>query len=683
MRLIICEKPSVARKLADAVSHATGKKIVAKGAAVKHFEIGDVVIASAVGHLYTLVQEEKKSGYPVFDVKWVPAFEVNASSAFTKKYWSALKTLALKADSVVNACDYDLEGSLIGWNIARFLAKGKPVERMKFSYLTRAALEKAFHGAEKLDLNNSLAGEARHKLDWIYGINLSRALMSALKTSGTFRIMSIGRVQGPALSIIASREQEISVFKPETYWQVYAFKEFEGGKAEFVHEKEKFWNKKEADKAFAGSSKKGIVEKVSRKKVKQTPPVPYDLTTLQVDAYRNFGYQPARTLKIAQSLYEGALISYPRTSSQKLPAELGLDNVIRALAEIPDYAKLARKLIDAKRFTPNEGKKEDQAHPAVFPTGEKPGRLSKEEKNLYDLIAKRFLACFAKEATKEKLSVSLMLGSERFKASGSTVVDPGWLEFFGEYVKHEETRLPDLKEGEAVKVDELKMLEKETTPPKRFTPASVVKELEKHDLGTKATRSQVIQTLFDRGYVAGEKSIQATPFGLAVYKALSEECPEITGEELTRTVEKEIEAIQEGKKSGDAVFALGKKDLKKILSEFKKKEPAIGVKLRAGLANARREASVLGPCKCGGNLILRKSRYGVFVGCDKYPACKQTYPLPRGASIQPESKSCGKCGTPVIKVLRKGKRPFTMCLDPKCETKADWGKPKNPQPAKE
>ncbi len=682
MRLIICEKPSVAVKLADAVSHATGTKTVVKGRTVKHFVIGDLTIAPAVGHLYSLVQTEKKAGYPVFDVKWVPAFEVNQASAFTKKYWSALKALASKADSIVNACDYDLEGSLIGWNLARFLAEGKPVERMKFSFLTRDALAKSFKGAHELDLNNSLAGEARHKLDWIYGINLSRALMSAIKTSGTFKVMSVGRVQGPALSIIAAREQEINAFKPVPYWQVLAFMDFEDGKTEFTHETEKFWDKAEADTAFAGASKEGTVEKVSKKKVKQAPPVPYDLTTLQVDAYRNFGYAPARTLKLAQILYEGAVISYPRTSSQKLPAELGLDKVIRALAELPEYAKLAQKLIEEKRFTPNEGKKEDSAHPAVFPTGEKPNHRSKEEKSLYDLIAKRFLACFAKEATKERLSVSLLLGSERFKATGSTVVDPGWLEFFGEYVKHEEKRLPALVKGDAVQVDELKMLEKETKPPKHFTPASVIKELEKHDLGTKATRSQIIQKLFDRGYVAGDKSIQATSFGLAVFKALSEECPEITSAELTREVETQIKSIQKGKKSGGEVFESGKKDLERILTDFKKKEVAIGKKLREGLADARREARVLGPCKCGGNLIIRKSRYGLFVGCDNYPKCKQTYSLPRNSSVQSEGKICDKCGTPIIKVIRKGKRPFTMCLESNCETKANWGKPKNPRDTK-
>ncbi|MFA4946042.1 MAG: DNA topoisomerase I [Candidatus Micrarchaeia archaeon] len=674
MRLIICEKPSVAAKMAEAVSALTGKRTAVKGRAVKHYEVGDVTIAPAVGHLYGLHQAKPGAGYPIFEIEWAPSFEISKGSEFTEKYWRALKTLAEKADEVVNACDYDLEGSLIGWNLARFLAPGKKLKRMKFSFLTRDELARAYGKMSAPDLNNALAGEARHKLDWIYGINLSRALMASLRAAGTFRVMSIGRVQGPALSIIAERENEIAAFKPEPYWQILAFYPFEGAFVEFLHEQDKFWKKTEADAAFARCNEKGRVDVVARGKVKQNPPFPYDLTTLQLDAYRCFGFAPARTLSIAQSLYEAAVISYPRTSSQKLPVELGLDKIIRSLAGNPQYSALAGKLITAKRFKPSEGKKEDPAHPAVFPTGEKPSKLSLEEAKLYDLITKRFLACFAEPALKESLRVELLLGSERFKATGSTVIEKGWLEFFGEYVEHEDRRLPAFKEGEAVRVDEIKLLEKETTPPKRFTPASIIKELEKRGLGTKATRSQILQTLYDRGYVADQKSITATAFGLAVHNALSKECPEITSEELTREIESELELVQSGEKDAALVFEHGKRDLEKILADFKLKEASVGAKLLEGLKEARKEASVLGACKCGGNLVLRKSRYGLFVGCEKYPACKQVYPLPKGAAIVPLNKACEKCGTPIVNVRRKGKRPFNMCLDTHCETKANWGK---------
>ena len=248
--LIVCEKPSVAAKTAAAVARETGAPSKASGRGVKHFVVGEYLVAPAVGHLYSLKQKSPGSGYPVYEIGWVPSCEVSEASAFTKKYLTALAELAKKSDSVIVACDYDVEGSLIGWNVARFLAPGKPLKRMKFSLLTPAELGRSFRQLREMDLNNALAGEARHKLDWLYGINLSRALMQAVRSAGAFKVLSVGRVQGPALSILAKRELEIASFKPEPFWQLFAW----DGDAEFVHEKEKFFNEAEAKEALEKSA---------------------------------------------------------------------------------------------------------------------------------------------------------------------------------------------------------------------------------------------------------------------------------------------------------------------------------------------------------------------------------------------------------------------------------------------
>ncbi len=677
--LIVCEKPSVAAKTAAAVARELGVPSKASGRGVKHFTVGEYFVAPAVGHLYGLKQKGTGSGYPIYEIEWVPSCEVSDGSAFTKKYLTALAELAKKSDSVIVACDYDIEGSLIGWNVARFLAPGKPLKRMKFSLLTPAELGRAFKQLREMDLNNALAGEARHKLDWLYGINLSRALMQAVRSAGAFKVLSVGRVQGPALSILAKRELEIASFKPEPFWQLFAW----DGDAEFVHEKERFFDKAEADEALEKSAGEGRITGVTRKKVRQAPPHPYDLTTLQTDAYRCFGFSPARTLKIAQSLYEAALISYPRTSSQKLSVELGLDEVIRKLAENPSYSVLARKLIESKKFAPSQGKKDDPAHPAIFPTGEKPGALRTVESKLYDLVVKRFLACFADSLVKESLSVILRLGKENYLANGSTVLKKGWLEFFGGYASIKETLLPDYKDGQVLRVKGPELIEKETQPPKRFTAASTVRELEKKGLGTKATRSQILETLFNRGYLTGSKSIQVTELGLSVYRTLHSYCDEIASVKLTREIEAEVEQISEGKADPDKVVEHGRKDLDKILRKFKESEEKIGKNLLSALKETRREQNKLGECKCGGDLILRKSRFGLFVGCNNYPDCKQTYPLPKNALIQSLDQVCEKCGTPIVKVIRKGRRPFVMCLDPQCLTKANWGNKKEARPPKE
>ena len=662
--LVISEKPSAAEKIASALGNA--KK---QGKKTPYYLVGkDILVAPAVGHLFSLKQKTPGSGYPVFDIEWVPSSEVNDSSAFTKDYLMVLKGLAKDATEVVNACDFDIEGALIGANIIRFLAPKKKSSRMKFSTLTSEELKQAFDSRGPLDKENAEAGEARHFLDWLWGINSSRALMEAIKSAGAFKIMSIGRVQGPTLAILAKREKEIAAFIPKPYWQLFAYYK----SVEFIHVKEKFWEEKEADGALANSSKDGFVKSLEERKVKVTPPPPFDLTSLQLEAYKHFGYSPTLTLQLAQNLYENAVISYPRTSSQKLPEKL---NHKKILAELSKFEKNAGKLLSESRVKPREGLKEDPAHPAIHPTGIKPSKLSAQQAKVYDLIVKRYLATFAPEAKRIMMNIVLQLGKEDYKASGATTVEKGWMEYYGPYVTLEEVELPKLSQGQEVTVDELKKLGKETQPPKRFTEASLVKKLEAINIGTKATRASIIQTLFDRQYIR-EKSIQVTPLGMAVFQSLEENVPEIMSEEMTRNFEEKMESIQSRKETEEKVVEEGKATLTKILEHFKEKENKIGKILILALKTTQRESSVLGQClTCKkGDLVIRKSQYGLFVGCSNYPNCRQLYPLPKQALIKPLGKTCEKCGTPQVKIIRKGKRPFSMCLDPKCETKKDWGK---------
>jgi len=675
--LVISEKPSAMRKIADALS---GGKARTKGTGkVKYLEFvlegQEVRVAAAVGHIYGLKQAQPGQGYPVFDIQWAPSYEIQKGSDYTKDYLSVLRTLCRESDEVVNACDYDTEGSLIGAKVIEFNAKGKKTARMKFSTLTSAELKKAFEQRGPLDVSMAQAGEARHELDWLWGINASRALMSAIKKAGIFRILSVGRVQGPALHVLATREKEIAAFKPEPYWQLFAYL----GEAQFEHVHGKFFDQPEADAAFARSSKNGSVAKVLASKIKQKPPFPFDLTTLQMEAYRCFNFSPTQTLQFAQNLYEDSLISYPRTSSQQLPPQLGLDRIVQQVAQQPAYAAKANELVSAGRFTPNNGPKEDPAHPAIHPTGERPTKIGAPQAKLYDLIVKRFLATLAPEAKRIKMDVLLHLGQEDYSAQGARTVEPGWHAFYAPYTKVEEVALPALTEGHAVMVDTLEKVQKETQPPKRYTAASIIKALEAKNLGTKATRASIVQTLFDRNYLTG-KSIQVTPLGLQVESALEKNVPEILSEDMTRSFEEEMEAIEQQKISKEKVVTDGRKELEKILGQFKEKEAPIGQELVSALRQTQSAANVLGPCKnCGKFLAIRKSQYGFFVGCTGYPDCRTLYPLPREALIKPLHKVCESCGTPMVSVHRKGKRSFTMCLDPKCKTKENWGqKPATP-----
>ncbi len=490
--LIICEKPKVAEKMAQALSEGEVRREQLYG--ISHFRVSrggkELVIAPAVGHLYTLRQVEKGSGYPVFNIEWVPSWKAEKGAKFTKDYLLSLQSLAKEADECINACDFDIEGSLIGYNVIRFSAPKKgTAKRMKFSALTQEDLVEAYENMLPLDERNAIAGETRHILDWFWGINLSRALMGAVRAAGTYKIMSIGRVQGPALHMLAERELEISAFKPEPYWQLFAA----CNALKFQHEIERFFKKEEAEihrQASEANRANGVVEKVTRTKKKLPPNPPFDLTSLQVEAFKCFGFSPAATLEMAQTLYEASLISYPRTASQKLPAKLNFPKILAKLSQNHAYAEKAKALIAANRFKPLEGAKEDPAHPAIHPTGLAPYGIGEREMRLYDLIVKRFLACFAEFATREGMRVDISLGPERYYVAGARTAEKGWIDYYEPYAKFEDVTLPDFTEKSKIAVEQIEMPQKETQPPKRYTEASAIQALEKKNLGTKATRAK-------------------------------------------------------------------------------------------------------------------------------------------------------------------------------------------------
>jgi DNA topoisomerase-1 len=241
-----------------------------------------------------------------------------------------------------------------------------------------------------------------------------------------------------------------------------------------------------------------------------------------------------------------------------------------------------------------------------------------------------------------------------------------------------EQMLPTMEIGQKIKVDSLEQLAKETQPPGRFSQGSILREMEDKNLGTRATRAEILQTLYTRKYIFG-KSIQVTKLGEAVTKALKDYAPRILSEELTKKFEQETEDVMNGKKKRNEVVEEAKETLIDILNDFKQKEKTIGKKLLDALVQARKDERRLGTCpmcKTGELRIIRSRKtMKFFVGCSSYPNCHNLYPLPQGAYITPLGKTCEKCGTPMIQVLRRGKRPFRMCLDPKCETKKDWAKP--------
>jgi len=722
--IIIAEKPDACTHLAEALADKNLKKKTSKyGVDYYEFERkGKKHIAvAAVGHLFNLKQESGEWSYPIFNVHWIPSFKARKQSKFSEKYFKTLEEIAKNGSEYIIACDYDNEGSVIGFNILRFICEKEDGKRMKFSTLTKPDLIKAYEEASKhLDFNQIEAGIARHMLDFYYGINMTRALTLAIKkNSKRFSILSAGRVQGPTLTLLADKELEIKKFVSTPYWQLQMILLIDGNEIIALYEKDKLWNKKEAEEIFSKTKdKEAVVDDVKKKIYSQAPPVPFNITSLQTEAYRLFGYSPQQTMNIAQNLYTNALISYPRTSSEKLPPQIGYREILEALSKIKAYAPLCKILLSLPVLKPVEGNRTDPAHEAIHPTIEPPrdiNQLKGPAKNIYNLICRRYFSHFAKEAIKESMQILLDVNGYKFVTTGRRTIEKGWMEFYGPYARFDEIILPDLKKGDKIKVKKLEMLGKETAPPPRYSQASIIKEMEKRGLGTRATRAAILQTLYDRNYVM-DKSIRVTTLGLKVASSLKNYVPDFVDEKLTKSFERELEKIMEGKIKKEKILNKAKKALIKISDEFKQNEDKIGKELGEAIIETQNDKAVLGPCpSCGGTLKILFSPFTrkMFVGCSNYskckicgftrtackckcpicggekgkckcswkekkwiPLCDKGYPLPHGASFQRLDKICDKCNTPMIQVIRKGKRPFRMCLATDCPTKADWGKPK-------
>ena len=663
--LIVTEKPQAAMKIADALGHSTKESLHG----IPYYEVNRqgkrIVVACAVGHLFTLTQMEKGSNFPVFNISWVPNYAVKKAD-FTKKYYDTLLSLAKNAGAITIATDYDIEGEVIGMNVMRFICNQPDANRMKFSTLTKPELNVAYDTkSPSINWGQAIAGETRHYLDWFYGINLSRALMNSIKEAGRFKIMSIGRVQGPALNLIVERERKINDFKSQKYWQVFIEVDDNKNKIELKYIKDVF-DKKELEQFKNIIGKTAIASTTKREEILPPNP-PFNLTSLQMEAYRLHGMTPARTLQIAQSLYLAGLISYPRTSSQKLPDSINYKEILEKLAKQYKVEGLITK------NKPIEGEKTDSAHPSIYPTGENQQKNEDEEK-IYNLIARRFLCLFCDSAIIDNKTITAKQDNLTFNTKGAEVRKKAWLDIYPYKIK--ENELPDVN-GE-VKIIDSRTEEKETQPPKRYSPASIVSELEKRNLGTKATRAAIVETLYDRGYVK-EKSIEATPLGISLIETLEKYSPVIIDEELTRNFEKEVDAIVESKKDFESkekkVVEEAKEAIIKISKDFEKNKKDIGTELMTAETQSwarEKEENKLNICPIckKGNLAItysRKTRRS-FIACNAYPECKKTYSLPPNGLIKKTDKICEFCGFPMLISLRKGKKPWIFCFNSECES---------------
>ena len=664
--LIVAEKPNVAKKIAEALGDAKRKK---KGK-VSYYILPDedITVASAVGPLYSHRQTRPIDKYPFFDIGWVSPYEYDKKMSYLKDYVKVLEALAEEADEVVNACDYDIEGSVIGYNAITLACRMDAIKahRMKFSTLTKDELATSYAQREStLNFPMVMAGLTRHELDWYWGINTSKALSTSVKrVSRKYVVLSAGRVQTPTLFFLNEREKEISAFEPTPYWLLDILFEKEGMQVKASYPK-KITEKEVADSIHKDvRGKDGLVTELKKTKTKKKTPIPMDLGVLQSEAWGNFKYLPKRTQEVAQTLYEAGYISYPRTSSQKLPKSLGFEKILSMLKQNPAYATSAAKVLQTP-LSPVQGKKDDPAHPAIYPTGILPDKLTKDQEKLYDLIVQRFFAAFMPDAEVENTTVTVTVGGHPFVARGQRTLEQGWLEFYGKYTRSSAEELPSLAKDEHIAILAHEKTKKMTKPPARYNPASVIKEMETLGIGTKATRANIVDTLYQRGYIKG-REITVTEIGQKLVSTLEKYCPEIVSVELTKHFEEDMEHILDSKKDRETVLSEAKTRLREILGVFRKKETEIGTELLTALRNSENEN--LGKCpKCGKDLrvVVSRSSKKRFIGCSNYPSCKTSYPLPQKGLVEFSPELCPECGSPMI----KGRRGMTTCVNMDCPGK--------------
>jgi DNA topoisomerase-1 len=678
--LIVTEKPDAAQRIAQALD-AIGKpeKTVDRG--VPYYIANrdkKLVVVPAIGHLYTVIQERGRGNcYPAFNVKWGPRYIAERGAKQTKTWIDVISKLAENADSYIDACDYDIEGAIIGYTLLKSACgnKDRVAARMKYSTLTESELQKSY--AERiphLDLGMIEAGKTRHEMDWLYGINISRALTAAVNSwSGRYETLSTGRVQGPTLKFLVTRERIINTFVPTPYWSIKAQVEVNGAKHPAEYQKKIIETKVEADGVVdACKGRTGIIEGIEEKTTPIMPPIPFDLGLLQSEAYNSFGYTPRKTSQISERLYLDALISYPRTSSQKLPPVIDYWAILSGLSQEATYKHLSSKLLDAAELRPREGSKQDPAHPAIYPTGKKPQRtLDEAERRVWDLIVRRFMAAFGKTAIIQSVKAVIHINGHYFFLRGRRILKEGWMKFYKPYLRTEEVPLPPTNEGEHVKLRQIIREDKFTKPPPRYNPSSLLKRMETEGIGTKATRADIIQTLYNRKYITGEP-IVVTDLGLDVTEALREYAAPVISVELTRDLEDKMDKIQNKNEKRQTILLEAVEHLKPVLRELKQQEMAIGEALSNSLKQTRVQELVIGPCPTchTGRLMIMFSRRTKkrFIGCTNYfnGTCKTSFPLPQTGTVKPTGSNCKNCGWPLLIVRARPRHPWSLCFNQKC-----------------
>ncbi|MDY3030180.1 MAG: type I DNA topoisomerase [Clostridia bacterium] len=643
----------------------------AKAGTIKKYLGKDYTVVASMGHIIDLPKSQ---------------LGVDVEHDFEPKYitirgkgelLTELKKEAAKADIVYLATDPDREGEAISWHLARALKIDPNSKcRVTFNEITKTAVKAAIKEPRKIDMDLVNAQQARRILDRIVGYKISPILWEKVKKG-----LSAGRVQSVATRLVCDREEEIVNFTPEEYWTINAVlaepntgKSFDARYYGERGEERKLSNGDEANKILKDVQNADfIVEKIKRAIQKRNPQPPFTTSTMQQDAVRKLNFQAAKTMQVAQTLYEGVnlggklgsigLITYMRTDSLRIADDAQRETVAFLKENYGDEYVQPRQYKTRKNA--------QDAHEAIRPTSIniKPAdikdKLTNDQYKLYKLIWERFAASQMASAVYDTMNVSIDANGHTFRASGRRIAFKGYTAVYieGSDTKEEKDKmLPKLEEGEKLIKKDISPNQHFTQPPPRYSDATLIKELEEKGIGRPSTYAPTISTIVSRGYIVRSKrQLIPTELGMVTTDIMKNNFKDIVDIDFTAEMENELDSVEDGKVEWVNV-------LKEFYPPFEKNLEEAGERI-SKIKIKDEESDVI--CeKCGRKMVYKLSKYGKFLACPGYPECKNTKAIREGTGV-----ACPKCGGEIlIKRSRKGKVYYGCENSPKCDFMA-WDAP--------
>ena len=561
-----------------------------------------------------------------------------------------LKDEAKKSDGVLLATDPDREGEAISWHLANVLGLDPAApNRITFDEITKKGVQEGMAHPRAIDMNLFNAQQARRELDRLVGYKLSPFLWRKVR-----RGLSAGRVQSVAVRLIRDRELEIDAFKPDEYWNIDA--EFGKGRTAFTArlaagadgKKLTVTNREQANGILAAlEGRDYVVAQVDKGRRRRVPPPPFITSTLQQEASRRFGFSATRTMRAAQTLYEGVeiaghgaigLITYMRTDSLRIS-----DEAVAAAKEYIGGRWGERYICPVKRkYKSRSATAAQDAHEAIRPStpgltpDEVEQSLSGDTARLYRLIWSRFMASQMADCEQDTVSVGITAGDYLFRASGYQVAFDGYTALYEEATddkEKKETALPPLEQGQKLALEQLHADQKFTQPPPLYTEATLIHALEENGIGRPSTYAPIITTIVDRGYVERDgKKLRTTPLGQAVNQVMLEQFPDIVDVTFSADMEKRLDTVENGTANWVDTVDEFYQGFAKSLEQAEKNMEGKRVKVADIPTDEVCE-------KCGRPMVIKSGRYGKFLACSGFPDCKNTRPL-----VKDTGGLCPLCG---------------------------------------